>query len=1061
MKLNGSPSQHPTPKLKAKSPQTDNLKELEKTAKAVLDTSSADPLANSFELLAAHDRKAPLLEASRLRKNLEGKYEALVDFKTSQDKSFVLSVRKEEEIPLYAALLSGGPVDPDLDKMHKALQAAQAEDSKFYLERQGEYLRSDAAGAAIVLKRGSRLVLRRSDGEFETHTSSDKALDFLSRSNSQAAAARKEIELAKEAGLTLAVPTEAKPGEEKPSPLKMILSMFDKSSELEIERDLAKALQNSGRVEVGFEKDERPIALPLTLNQEEMKLASQWKSSPPADIKSFQDSFKALSDDKSIFMTQQPGGPMKGMVLRADDRAAYFQLRQGERLVVLDKAGDLHELRSLEDFRKFQETGRVKEPDTTPFDGSKANSDNLLMVYHVSPFDPLEKGNYDDLPQRVTALGSSPQVDIVTMRSDLPSKRNLRVDRVQKGELQELKRLDPKTAMSDPKILEDFIYETVSSNLGDEKIRFLVGGHGGAEKGLLPDGEHNNAAADEAMPVDKFAGAISKALDRVEKESGKRPKIDNLMLVSCLMGNTSFIHALAQTGDIETLIASPELMAGSNPLSTFEYLADPKTSKASGLEYAEHLLNEWSQAPAMIGGSLEHRHADTIGAYDLSPAKAKRFQKALGGFFEAALAEPKYAEYLKENINKAPSYGINPLINIMFDVDNRDLLQVLDHAVKDARINSPKLKQAMAELREATESQVIDQKVSENYQGRRGPSLYLPLDEWDFNEKMAGTELLQGVKYKEFMKMIFEAPLQRGVASNMLNELSRLSKSGALDKAFEKLKEAAGGKGEATETSETGEAKEKDSKSTTKDVLKSISEAVNSEEAKALKDLHGLEEFDNSIGRKAFTLLKGVVNTAVGVAGGLVGGALGAGLGTLTGAVLGARAGWTGVSAAGTHKPASEQELEIVSKVLDELLEANGLGESKDSKTTEATRESNEKKRAEPKSDSPDLSPLKGLFSGRVAKGIKQLFLWPSESRAIKIHEAAGRKLGELPGRVIGALTGAVTGALTTALTAGGIAFVGAGLLSASVADSQLDKLGPGEPEKGNSLFLGRFEPAG
>jgi hypothetical protein len=223
----------------------------------------------------------------------------------------------------------------------------------------------------------------------------------------------------------------------------------------------------------------------------------------------------------------------------------------------------------------------------------------------------------------------------------------------------------------------------------------------------------------------------------------------------------------------------------------------------------------------MIGGSIKHRHADTIGAYDLSPTKAKRFQKALGGFFEAALAEPKFAEYLKEGIAKAPTYGINPLVNVMFDVDNRDLLQVLDHTVSDARITSKRLKAAMTELKEATEAQVIDQKVSENYKGRRGPSLYLPLDRWDFNDKMAQTDLLQSIPYKQFMDMMFEAPLQRSVAGNLINEVSRLSETGALDKAFEKLQESAVGKTKQEEPDEATRLKL---------------------EATALEELYALEE---------------------------------------------------------------------------------------------------------------------------------------------------------------------------------------------------------------------------
>jgi hypothetical protein len=1040
MKLNGphrAPQSQNVPKQESTSPST-------RAENKASEEAPFDPLGSAFSQLAGLDRKASTGEPERIRTNLKGDFEALVDFKTDDGKSVVLAVRNEAEVPLYASLLSGGETDSPVGQLHQKLKSAS--DSKFYFQRGGEYLRTDAGGAAVALDRGSQVVLRRSDGQYEPHRDPETALRFVAGSDPKAAALRKELADAAESGMTVTVHSEQE-GDEPPSKLQMVLQMFDRSSQLAMDRDLATAVMAGSRVDVGFENDERPIAIPLTLSREEMNLAAQWNDSPTEEIKGFKEEFKALSDDKTIFMTQQPSGQMKGMVIRADDRAAYFQLRQGERMVALDSAGDLHEMKSLKDFKTFKETGRVS-PKTEAFDGSKTDSDNLMMFYHVSPFDPIGKGNYDDLPQRMTSVGSSPQLDIVTMRSDLPEKRNLRVDRVQQGELQEIKRLDADTAMSNPKVLEDFVYETVKSNMGDERIRFLVGGHGGAEKGLLPDGEHNNSAADQAMKVDKFAGAISKALDRVEKETGERPKIDNLMLVSCLMGNTSFIHALAQTGDIETLVASPELMAGSNPLTTFEYLADPKTSKATGREYAQHLVDTWSEAPAMVGGSKAQHHADTIGAYDLSPDKAKRFQKALGGFFEAALAEPQYAEYLKESVARAPSYGINPLINVMFDVDNRDLLQVLDHASTDARIDSKKLKSAMKELKEATEDQVIDQKVSEKYQGRRGPSLYLPLDKWDFNEKMSDTNLLKGTKYKEFMDMVFEAPLHRGVMATLINEASRLSETGVLDKAFEKLQDFATGAVDLEEP----------------DGLE--------QETQRLEALHSLEEKTSEPTRsaKVLGLLKGTARAAAGIAGGAVGGAIVAGLGAVVGSVTGAVAGWRGVSAAGTHKPASKEEIDVLTTVVDELLEANGLandksdaggekkadGSTADAKMAEAVPVEDAKESPGEDIEDPDLAPLKGLLKGRVAKGLKQLILAPAEGTAIKVHESAGRKWGEFPGRILGALTGAVAGGLFTALTAGGVAFAGAGLFAAAQADNVLSALE--RPEiKGESTFTGRF----
>lgn len=1078
MKLNGPDFQKfaslMTPKDGGKPPR--DLADLVRVHAETSDKSDIDPLTRSFLSLADHDRRAPLLEGQRLQGNLKKGFETLVSFEDSQGKEFVLSVRKESEVPLYATLVSGTDDDSEVGRLHGQLK--QAANSKFYLERDGKYLRTDEAGAAITLGRGSRLVVKRADGQYETFKSGSKALDFLKSSDPEVAARRAKLEKAEAGGLTYS----PMPKGERPNVLGLILEAFKGGGELKVERDLMDSLQRTGKVEVSFENDERPLSLPLALSPAEVELAGQWKDDPTPDIKRFKEDFKALSEDKTLLMTQHTHGDMKGMVVRADDRSAYFQLSQGERVVALDKQGALHELNSLEDFRKFKETGRAKAPAVPDFDGTKNNSDNLMMFYHVSPFDPVEKGNYDDLPLRINEVGSSPQLDIVTMRSDLPDKRNLVVERSQQGHAQELRRIDAETAMSDPKVLEDFVYETVKSNMGDGRIRFLVGGHGGAEKGLLPDGEHNNSAANQAMPVDQFAAAISKALDRVEKETGTRPKIHNLMLVSCLMGNTSLINALAKTGDVETLVASPELMAGSNPISTFEYLADPATSKATGREYAQHLVDEWSQAPAMIGGNKEQHHADTIGAYDLSPEKAQRFEKALGGFFEAALAEPQFAEYLKEGIAKAPTYGINPLINVMFDVDNRDLLQVLDHTSKDARIKSPRLKKAMAELREATEDQVIAQKVSEDYEGRRGPSLYLPLDRWDFSEKMSETSLLKGVKYKEFMEMIFDAPLQRSVAGNLINEVSRISETGALDKAIKKLQDYAAGKTEkksgdaAKQAGEKAEPKPTEaSPEATKDavpgaaLLGVLAEGMlksKSPEAEKLKELQALEE-DTRIRplRRAVGLAKGALNTAIGVAGGAVAGAIAAVPAAIAGAVLGAKAGWSGVSAAGTAKPASKEEVDLLNDVVTELLEVNGVVEKDEVEETPAEGEA-AKKLAEDGDDERlmvgdfDLTPAKKLLNGRVAKSIKQLLLLPSERVGIKTHEAAGYRFGEMPGRVAGAVVGAFSGALFNALAVGGAVFAGGGLYAGFQSDGLLDKVTPGPVEKADSSYVGRYEPS-
>ena len=314
--------------------------------------------------------------------------------------------------------------------------------------------------------------------------------------------------------------------------------------------------------------------------------------------------------------------------------------------------------------------------------------------------------------------------------------------------------------------------------------------------------------------------------------------------------------------------------------------------------------------------------------------------------------------------------------------------------------------------------------------------------------------------------MVFEAPLHRGVTATLINEVSRLSETGALDKAIEKLKDHVSG------SVDLGGG----------DKVK--------QEQERLEALHGLEEKMTKPGKlaKALGFLRGTVRVASGIAGGVVGGALGAGLGAVVGTVTGAVAGWRGVSAAGTHKPASKEEIEVLSKVVDDVLVANGLvGDEEKPIELKPPANDNEQQadgkwdpeksvqegprpvKAEPvkeetepvKGDAegatdPDLSPLKGLLEGRVARGLKQLFLAPAEGHAIKVHEAAGRKWGEWPGRVAGALTGALTGGVLSALATGAIGLVGTGLLTAAKLDNVFELVE--KPEvKGETSFTGRF----
>ncbi|MCA9791843.1 MAG: hypothetical protein KC910_08605, partial [Candidatus Eremiobacteraeota bacterium] len=355
---------------------------------------------------------------------------------------------------------------------------------------------------------------------------------------------------------------------------------------------------------------------------------------------------------------------------------------------------------------------------------------------------------------------------------------------------------------------------------------------------------------------------------------------------------TSFIHALAKTGDIDVLCASPEVMMGSDPVGVIDYLNSPETADASPQEFAKYLVDMMSEAPAMPGGSKALHHADTYGAYDLSPAKAERFQKALNGFFGACLAEPDTARFIKEDIAHCPTYGVNPILNLMFDVDDRDLIQVVERIKGDARISSKAINEACDELLAATSDQVLLQKVSENYEGRKGPTIYMPVDGFDYDEKMGKTDLLANTDYKKFLDLIFEQPLQRTLGGSILTEINRFTE---MMKADEKSAD------KAEKTEETEEKKGLQGK--LRDML-----GGGKDDAGWESSVHSLEDPTNVSGlRKASSKVKALVRGTAAVAGAVAVGLVAAVPSAVVGLVLGARAGFTGTSLSGSSHVGGEK----------------------------------------------------------------------------------------------------------------------------------------------------------
>lgn len=910
--------------------------------------------------------------AARMGGSQKAGYESLIQFQNGDQ--HVISLTSAAELADYVALVGGPGASSDSSRTHlTALQPLVEQGDRFFLERKGKFLPTDGAGAAVVLARGEAVTRLRRGGEVDEWKAIPAEIPTSSPERSQLG---ELLDRAEKRDYTFEVlPDPPKEGE-KPKKTsmasKLLKGLKSKSNDEVGQRGkLVDALEKGKSVALTLPNDDRKIPLPLEVQGPQLKLFLEYLESPNEEQKSFQEAYAALSkDNNTVLLTRAGEGEAKGMLVQACDRSAYLNLIAGREVVAIAKDGIQYRLNQPAQMMELNSTGKVDRPAGPALDATQA-SDNLFMVYQVSPFDPIKKGVYDDLLLRMTDVGCSPQVDIVAMHSDLPEKRNLRVDRVQPGKLESLKKMDPEVVMSDPQVFQDFIFETLMANQTDGKVRLFVGGHGGAEKGLLPDGKHNNAEASHAMAVDDFAGAIHLALDRVEKETGKRPFIENLMLCSCLMGNTSLIDALSQTGDVGVLCASPEVMMGSSPNSVIEFLHDPKNSKASGEEFARFLVDSISEAPSAPGGNKESHHADTYGAYRLDKRLARDFQGSLNNLFQVCLERPDQAGAIKRAIAACPTYGVNPFLNLMFDIDNRDVIQVAERILKDARVTSPEIKEACKKVIRDAEAQVIVQKVTENYDGRKGPTIYLPVDRFDFDDKMAQTGFLKGTDYHKFMEMVFDAPLHRGLQDTFLTEVNRF---------LEAAKEA----GEGNPVREAAEKSEKSPSDKTAPADKKNKVG----NGKIVKQVHDLEEWRGDSGLARVSRgLRALATGVAAVAGGLAAAAVGAVPGAVVGGLLGLRAGLTG------HSVMSERY---------------GVGES----------------------TSTDV----GHEIKRVARVGLQLGLYPSEAAGLSVHEKVGFRYGGLAASAAGAVAGLVGGAVGGALAGGGLAFLPGFSLTRSAA---------------------------
>ncbi len=904
--------------------------------------------------------------------------EALVRFESPV--TTVASFKNQAELSTYARLNGGDDLMGDLEQFlqvpeetrtafHQLTKLA-GDGNAFYFPRQRDrlsgflplpdaktWLRTDAAGAAILLARGEDVRVLQADGNETTLKDLQQATQLTLPAPTEER--KKALELLDRLA-SLKPKVLAKPNLEQPAD--QLLTDYEAASHQEVSALLKSPFQEqvtfsaflqhkkmvddlaSGGVVTIVPEGAYPFYSTM-VDLKGLETVTQFLTRGNREMITYNQGFDKLVKSGGLAFARQEAGEGTGALIKASSLSGYLTLADGGELVVLDRKGDLTPCHSIDEFmaavyrdpknpdrQQFLDDARLLQksgfsflvPSVTnrgfergdAFDVDKALVDkklvklegpdgqvrtigrqhvtrmaaerrpeagqtgetadapglalidrtkpkqNLFLVYYNALQNPNDKfGYYDDFPVKLMDEGSSNQMDIVIQRSDLPTKNNLRVDYVQPGLMEPLATLDSSRGMDEPQVFEDFVYNSLKAHPDREHVRLMAVGHGGAEGGTIDDwtrnGEINN------MSVEDFAGSISKALDRLEAETGKRPVIDNLVMGSCLMGNTSLIDALARRGDVKYLSGSPEVLLDGFPKEVVAALNRPENATMSAEDYARALVDINMQATGLQGGRENRRHALIYGSYDLSAEKNDRFRDALGTFFKECNARPQFAAYYREAVQDAPGYNIHPAGGPGIGSKERDLIQVLRGIANDARIGSPAIKAAALELIEASQAQVLAQQVAPGYEGREGASLMLPLNnnEIDLSQD-APTQLLRDVPYKEFIRVLQSAP-DRRLAHEIIKDTA-FKQKGAL-------------------------------------LVDTVTKIEPFEKTQLAKEEQALIDDLATPAQKGFLRSAGAAVT--GTIGAVVGGIAGAVTGAVAGTFVGLRAGYEGSSAYQTHRP--------------------------------------------------------------------------------------------------------------------------------------------------------------
>ncbi len=793
----------------------------------------------------------------KIAKSFSEKYEALV--RIGAPYTMVVSVQDQAELEAYTRLRTGQETPgSELSQTHSRLHELDEQGVSFYFERatgplmgklplEGPraWLRTDAAGAAILLARGESLRLLGADGQDQKLDSAVGLHGLKLAGSAQKKDVRGLLDLLESLGKVeadfpldgsiLASDYETQYWNHQKMALTSGIVERPQSSDFLARRKMLLDLAEGGEVNLTLPGLTRPVPV----NQEQAEaIVTFFTDAQPRDFDFFE-AYQAFNASGGKVFARQIHGDARGQLVESKHPiAALANLTAGGECVLLDNQGNLTGVKDLDGFsmlafgqseppgfrtdvealeqngfvayraKKADANGTVSEWDVPgpagllrelsqnravlvrKDDGTQSDKviygldqfrqyaraqanaadpaapppppridpttpkDNLVLVYYSALHNsdgPL--GVYDDYAYKLQEMGSSADRDLVVLRSDRSFKENLRVDYAQPGRFEPVARLSKSEMLSDAELLEDFVYESVKRHPDDKKIRLVMLGHGSADQGVMDDFTltADGSLKAERIPVDDLAGAIKSALDRIERETGKRPVIDNLILNSCLMGNASVLQALAETGDVRALSASPELMLDSFPGEAITSLKGDQDAK----EYARQLVDIYKDAGAFPGGRENRVNALVYGSYDCDPAKARSFKSALKTFFAACTARPDLATYVREDIEDCPGYNIHPTGGPGPGFDNRDLIQVARRIQGDARIKDEGIKKACVDLIEATQAQVIAQRAEPDYADREGPSFFFPTEKHRFDPSgEAPTGLLRDTGWSEFTTMI-------------------------------------------------------------------------------------------------------------------------------------------------------------------------------------------------------------------------------------------------------------------------------------------------------------------